>query len=68
MMAIKEPKRESMTKSQLADKFGISGKTMSKWLDKLPPDIGRPFSGYFFTPGQVEQIYKKLDSPELNKD
>jgi hypothetical protein len=59
--------KECLTKSQLANQYNVSRKTMSKWLEKLG-SIGKPFNGYFFTPRQVNEIYQKLDSPDFEKD
>lgn len=54
---------DGLTKSQLAHRYNISTRTMSKWLDKLPSNMGRPVCGYYFSPEQVRAIYDRLGQP-----
>ena len=67
-MTNKPDPKDVFTKSQLASIYQVSFATMAKWLDKLPADIGRPFHGYYYTPGQIKGIYKKLDNPDFEKE
>jgi len=52
--------KEGLTKSQLANLYNVSRKTMSKWLNQLPDSLSHPVCGYYFSPEQVQTINDKF--------
>lgn len=54
---------KAITHKQLADAYGVNGRTLSRWIKKL--NIFSPNqSNRMYTPAQVEVIFKKLGTPE----
>jgi hypothetical protein len=47
---------------ELARLYGISDRTMKKWLRPFETEIGEKL-GYFYTIAQVKIIFKKLGTP-----
>jgi len=50
---------------EIAVLYGISTKTLKKWLTPFKKEIGER-QGYFYTPKQVKTIFDKLGLPEIN--
>ncbi len=48
------------TRKELALKYGVSVKTLNKWLER----VGLTFPNFSFTPKEVSIIYGKLGHPE----
>lgn len=48
---------------EVAGLYGISGKTLKKWLAPFENEIGERI-GYFYNPRQVRVIFEKLGPPE----
>lgn len=49
---------------EVAGLYGISSKTLKKWLTPFEKEIGERI-GYFYTPKQVRIIFEKLGLPEV---
>lgn len=47
---------------ELAKLYGVSDRTMKKWLKPFEPEIGNKI-GYFYTIAQVKIIFEKLGTP-----
>ncbi|MCC7302473.1 MAG: hypothetical protein IT233_07520 [Bacteroidia bacterium] len=47
---------------EVAGLYGISGKTLKKWLAPFEKEIGQRI-GYFYNPKQVRIIFDKLGLP-----
>jgi transposase len=47
---------------EVAGLYGISGKTLKKWLTPFEKEIGER-RGYFYNPKQVGIIFEKLGLP-----
>jgi len=58
----KETKIVAKTKSQLAAEYGISVKTLNKWIKPFQDEINSS-SSRIFTPNQVIIIYEKIGYP-----
>lgn len=50
---------------EIAGLYGISGKTLKKWLAPFEGEIGERI-GYFYNPKQVQTIFEKLGLPEID--
>jgi transposase len=50
---------------EVAGLYGISTKTLKKWLIPFEKEIGER-RGYFYTPKQVKTIFDKLGLPEMH--
>ena len=48
---------------EVAGLYGISGKTLKKWLMPFEGEIGKRI-GYYYNPKQIGIIFEKLGSPE----
>ena len=48
---------------EVAGLYGISGKTLRKWLTPFDKEIGKRI-GYYYNPKQVGIIFDKLGLPE----
>ena len=48
---------------EVAGLYGISSKTLTKWLTPFEKEIGER-SGYFYYPKQIKVIFDKLGLPE----
>jgi hypothetical protein len=53
---------KAMNKKQLADLYGVSVNTFSKWLKPFKDRIGK-LMGYIYTPKQVRIIFECLGEP-----
>ena len=53
------------TMKQLRQLYGLSDKTMRKWLKQFESDIGEK-NGNLFNVNQVKIIFEKLGRPEVN--
>lgn len=60
---MEENKIKAMTLTELANKYGVSIKTMYNWL-KRKKIIKNKREGYLFTPKEVKIIYEELGEPE----
>jgi transposase len=49
---------------EVAELYGISGKTLKKWLYPFEKEIGER-RGYFYNPKQVGIIFEKLGLPGI---
>ena len=50
----------AMTMNELADRWGVSVKTVRKWLKPFEREIG-PRVGHIYSPHQVKIILEKLE-------
>ncbi len=50
------------TALELARLYGVSDRTMKKWLKPFEAEIGEKL-GYFYTIAQVKTIFQKLGTP-----
>lgn len=53
--------KRNISKSELADLYGISMNTLRKWLRSINIDTGRT---KILTPATTAQIFEKLGKPE----
>ena len=53
------------THMDLAELYGISYKTLYKWLKPFRDELGKK-QGYYYTIPQVKIIFEKLDYPTLS--
>ena len=53
---------KSKTRTMIANEYGISRKTLQRWLKKAGIDI----SNGLVTPAEQKRIYKKFGKPKLN--
>ncbi|GAB4404064.1 MAG: hypothetical protein Fur0028_16470 [Bacteroidales bacterium] len=58
-----KPICKAMTLTELAQRYGVSNKTLYSWL-KRAHIIKNKREGYLFTPKEVKEIYDKLGEPE----
>ena len=49
---------------EVAGLYGISTKTLKKWLAPFEEEIGER-QGYFYYPKQVQVIFERLGLPEI---
>lgn len=54
---------KSLTKLQLAKKYGVSYNTFKKWIAEIP-DLKLNASRRLLTPSEIDTIYKALGNPE----
>ncbi len=47
------------TRQQIADEYGISRKTLGRWLKKVKIEL----KGYLITPKEQEMIYQQFGHP-----
>lgn len=57
---MKEVEYPAMTIKQLADRWGVSAKTVREWLKPFQAEIG-PRIGKMYSPHQVKIILSKLE-------
>jgi hypothetical protein len=55
-------KATTASKSELANQYGISVKTLCKWLENIP-ELNIEKNARLLTPKQVGLIYEKLGEP-----
>lgn len=57
----------TLSKTQIAQMYGIDRRTLDRWLQRADPDgsrgIRRPLAGRFFTPTQVKAIIEHFGNP-----
>lgn len=56
------PEIKPQTKQELAQAYGISPRTLNRWLTPFQEHIG-PRMGHTYTPKQIRIIYDLLGSP-----
>ncbi len=59
-MKTKHIKPKTVSKSQLAEAYNVSTKTMVSWLKRIDVETGRR---KIFTPKEPSYIYMKLGAP-----
>ena len=52
---------------EVAELYGISGKTLKKWLAPFEKEIGARV-GYLYNPKQIRVIFDKLGFPEPSEN
>ena len=52
-----------MTKSQLAQAYGICVRTLNKWMQPFILEIGTNPKTYIYNPEQIKTIFEKLGEP-----
>lgn len=55
------------TKQDLANAYGVSARTLNKWLSPFIPRIGQRM-GHTYTPKQVKTIYEVLGPPSYEQE
>jgi uncharacterized protein YjcR len=60
-----KPICKAMTLTELANKYGVSNKTMYSWL-KRKKIIKNKREGYLFTPKEIKEIYEAIGEPGEN--
>lgn len=55
---------KAYTTKEVALLYGVSGKTLKKWLIPFKKEIGKRY-GHFYNPKQVQIIFEKLGIPDL---
>jgi len=55
---------KAYSKSEVADLYKISTKSLKTWLDPLEDELG-PRIGRFYSPKQIEIIFKKYGIPKV---
>jgi len=53
----------TMSKSELAEAYGITRATFMKWLKPFKDRIGYHDKGHYFTPKQVSIIFELIGNP-----
>lgn len=60
-------KKRTISKSELADQYGISPDQLDRWLKMLEDDLKKRFqykrSQKILTPAQLDFIYEKIGRP-----
>lgn len=52
----------AMTLRQLASKYKVSSRTLTRWIEKHRDYIGERV-GYTYTPEQVRKIFERIGQP-----
>ena len=55
---------KTMSKSELAQAYGITRITFMKWVKPFKEQIGYNDKDHYFTPKQVARVFELLGSPE----
>ena len=55
------------TKQDLANAYGVSSRTLNKWLSPFMQSIGKRM-GHTYTPKQVKTIYELLGPPAYEQE
>ncbi len=55
------------TKQDLANAYGVSSRTLNKWLSPFGNHIGKRM-GHTYTPKQVRTIYELLGPPSYEEE
>ena len=61
------PRVQAYNLTKLAHIYGVSSRTMRRWLEPHAPFIGLRI-GRFYTPLQIEIIFSKLGLPGKSKN
>lgn len=61
-MSSNKIKLKPCTVLELARMYGVSDKTMRKWIKPFDAEVGKKI-GYFYTIAQVRIIFEKLGMP-----
>jgi len=57
-----------LTKSELADLYKVSRKTLNRWLQRHKEKIGIDKSSRYLTVKQLQKIYQLIGRPDLLED
>ena len=63
MMIQDRTQARPMTKTELAILYGVSTKTLNKWIKPFKAEIGAIAGTYILTVNQVRTIFEKIGEP-----